>query len=278
MTKTDVEGGKCFPSLSLIGAGRLGLALESRLRFKGANVPLWSRRYESAARPSPPSTGDGNVVSFETVAKSDVLLSAIPNQALLRLTARQQLRTFDGVVFAMGIDTSVQCIREVLSQALVIRLSPAIPAGGGEITSVGLLDATASNDPRLGVAKAALELLGPVTWIDEEALYDLTTLLAGPLLTLLKSAISRTVEASLEAHQLPIQAKGELERTVFKELVRRSLGSSESTQQAEKERATPGGVTEIALRHKEQLSGQLLGIVELMLDRMANLRAEQRSQ
>jgi len=119
-----------------------------------------------------------------------------------------------------------------------------------------------------------LELLGTVTWIDQEALYDLTVLLAGPLLTLVKSAISRTVEISLGASQLPGQFKEDLDRIVFNELVRRSLGRSEFAQKAEKERSTPGGVTEIALRQTEQLSGELLRVVKLMLDRMAHLRED----
>ncbi|WP_439402532.1 hypothetical protein ACNJYA_08845 [Bradyrhizobium sp. DASA03068] len=86
-----------------------------------------------------------------------------------------------------------------------------------------------------------------MTWIDEEALYDLRTLLAGPLLTLLRSALSRTVEKSLEAGRLPIQFKDELQDILFKQLVRRSLGSNKSSQRAESERSTPGGVTEVAL-------------------------------
>ncbi|MFB6465058.1 hypothetical protein [Bradyrhizobium tunisiense] len=213
-------------------------------------------------------------MTFGSVAKLDVLFSAIPNRALLHLSSDQRWRTFNGVIFAMGIDAQVQRVRETLAQALVVRLSPAIPQGGGEIASIGLLDASALGDRRLDLARAALELLGPVTWIDEEALYDLTTLLAGPLLTVLKSAISRTVEISLKASGLPSQFKDELEHIVFKELMRRSLGSSESSRRAERERSTPGGVTETALDRREQLSGELFGIVELMLDRMAHLRQE----
>lgn len=273
MTAANARGEDFFHRVSILGAGRLGLALAGRLRSMGADVSLWSRRYETGGvQPSPLGNGAYGIATFDSVIKYGVLISAIPNKALLHLSSDWRLRHFNGVVFAMGIDTHVQRVREVLAQALVIRLSPAIPQGGGEITSVGLLDASALGDPRLNVARAALELLGAVTWIDQEALYDLTTLLAGPLLTLVKSAISRTVESSLEASRLPGQFKEELDRIVFKELVRRSLGSSEFAQRAEEERSTPGGVTELALRHREQLSGELLRVVELMLDRMAQLR------
>ncbi|WP_189562150.1 hypothetical protein [Mesorhizobium sp. M2A.F.Ca.ET.037.01.1.1] len=278
MIKTNAGDNESSQRVSILGAGRLGSALEGRLKSMGADVRVWSRRYESGDQPSLSSSGASGQEMFQRAAESNVLLSAIPNQALLALASRQQLRTFDGVVFAMGIDTTIQSVREVLARALVLRLSPAIPQVGGEITSIGLLDAHAANDPRVDLAKATLGLLGPVTWIDEEVLYDLTTLLAGPLLTLLKSTISQTVEASLRTHRLPYQFKDELERVVLKELVRRLVGSSESSQQAERERSTPGGVTEIALRHSEQISSQLLDIVELMLERMAHLRHQWTSQ
>ncbi|UPJ76868.1 hypothetical protein [Bradyrhizobium sp. 187] len=260
-------------SVAILGAGRLGLALASRLNSIGVDVPLWSRRYANGAPPS--SIGrDYRLVAFDSVATFDVLFSAIPNQALLHLSSDHRWRSFNGVIFAMGIDAQVQRVREVFAQALVVRLSPAIPQGGGEIVSVGLLDAPALGNCRLNSARAALELLGPVTWIDEEALYDLTTLLAGPLLTLLKSAISRTIEISLEARHYPRHFQGELEQLVFTELARRSLGSSDSSQIAEKERSTPAGVTEVALGRRERLGRELFGIVELMLDRMAHLREE----
>ncbi|WP_394890026.1 NAD(P)-binding domain-containing protein [Mesorhizobium sp. AaZ16] len=272
MIKTDASVDEYLNRVGILGAGRLGSALASRLGSTGANVPLWSRRHERGDQLIPQGGEACGAVDFDTIAKSYVLLSAIPNQALLQLSSRQRLRNFDGVVCAMGIDTSVRCVREAFPQALVLRLSPGIPQAGGDITSVGLLDAYALRDSRVDVAKAVLELLGPVVWIDEENLYDLTSLLAGPLLTLLKSAISRTVEVSLEANGLPSQFKEELERIVFNELARRSLGISEGSRQVERDRATPGGVTEVALRHQEQISGQLLGIVELMLKRMARLR------
>ncbi|MER9076828.1 hypothetical protein NKH80_29475 [Mesorhizobium sp. M0904] len=278
MIKSDASVDEYFNRVGILGAGRLGSALASRLESRGANVALWSRRYESGDQLIARGGEASGAVDFGIIAKSYVLLSAIPNQALLHLSSRPRLRNFDGVVCAMGIDTSVRCVRETLPQALVVRLSPGIPQEGGHITSVGLLDAHALRDSRTHVAKAVLELLGPVVWIHEEHLYDLTTLLAGPLLTLLKSAISRTVEASLKANGLPSQFKDEVESIVFNELARRSLGSSEGSQQVESDRATPGGVTEVALRHKEQISGQLLGIVELMLKRMARLRDDWKSE
>ncbi|MCK1738294.1 hypothetical protein IVA79_30935 [Bradyrhizobium sp. 138] len=261
--------------LGILGAGRLGSALASRLKSLGLDVPLWSRRHENGAQLRAITAGTYLPVSFDRLAEVDVLFSAIPNQALLRLPSHERWRSFNGVIFASGIDSQVQRVREVLSQALVVRLSPAIPPGGGEIACIGLLDASALADHRLDLARAASELLGPVTWIDEEALYDLTTLLAGPLLTLLRSALSRTVEKSLEAGRLPIQFKDDLQDILFKQLVRRSLGSNMSSQRAESERSTPGGVTEVALGRREHLSGELFGIVELMLRRMTHLRKEQ---
>lgn len=127
----------------------------------------------------------------------------------------------------------------------------------------------------LGFGKSSFRVAWTVTWIDEEALYDLTTLLAGPLLTLLRSALSRTVEKSLEAGLPPIQFKDELQDIVFKQVVRRSLGGNESSQRAESERSTPGGVTEVAIGRGDHLSDELLGIVKLMLHRMTHLRKEQ---
>lgn len=274
MTTANARGDEFSHRIGILGAGRLGLALATRLKSMGADVPLWSRRYENGAQLSSIAAGTYGAVSFDHVASADVLFSAIPNQALFGLSSDERWRSFNGVIFTLGIDAQVQRVRGVLPQALVLRLSPAIPPGGGEIASIGLLDASALADHRLDLARAASELLGPVTWIDEEALYDLTTLLAGPLLTLLKSALSRTVEKSLEAGRLPIQFKDELLDIVFKQLVRRSLGSNESSQRAEGERSTPGGVTEVALGRREHLSGELLGIVKLMLDRITRLREE----
>ncbi|MCK1663478.1 hypothetical protein [Bradyrhizobium sp. 151] len=277
MTTVDARCDHFSHRVGILGAGRLGLLLASRLKSMGADVPLWSRRFENGAQLPSIAAATYKPVSSDYVAELDVLFSAIPNQALFRLSSDERWRSFNGVIFALGIDAQVQRVREFLPQALVVRLCPAIPPDGGEITSIGLLDASAVGDSRLDIGRAALDLLGPVTWIDEEALYDLTTLLCGPLLTLLKSAISRTIERSLEAGRLPTQLKDELQHIVFKQLVRRSLGSSGSTQRAERERSTPGGVTEVALGRREHLSGVLFGVVELMLDHMTHLREEQTS-
>ncbi|MDX8469720.1 hypothetical protein RFM26_28920 [Mesorhizobium sp. VK23B] len=213
------------------------------------------------------------MASIETVASSDVILSAIPNQALISLSP-QHLKGFSGVIAAMGIDAPVRWVRDALPHALVVRTSPAISQGSAEIRAIGLLDAELTGDPRLPRAKSALQTLGPVAWIEEEVLYDLTTLLAGPLLTLIKSAVSRTVEDSLETNHLPLKYKDELETVVLGELAKRSGASWEASGRAENERSTPGGVTEIALRHRDGLSCQLDLIVTRMLSHMSQLRNE----
>jgi len=127
MTTAGARGEEFFHRVGILGAGRLGLALANRLRFKGADVPLWSRRYETGVRQSPLDNEACGVVTFDSVINSDVLLSAIPNRALLDLSSDRRVRDFNGVVFAMGIDAKVQRVREVLTQALVIRFESGHP-------------------------------------------------------------------------------------------------------------------------------------------------------
>ncbi|WP_439402531.1 hypothetical protein ACNJYA_08840 [Bradyrhizobium sp. DASA03068] len=122
--------------LGILGAGRLGLALASRLKSLGLDVPLWSRRHETRAQLRAIAAGTYLPVRFGHLAKVDVLFSAILNQALFRLPSHEWWRSFNGVIFASGIDAKV---REVLPQALVVRLSPAIPPGVGEIACIGLV-------------------------------------------------------------------------------------------------------------------------------------------
>lgn len=152
---------ECSHRLGILGAGRLGLALASRLKSLGLDVPLWSRRHENSAQLRAIAAATYVPVPFDHLAEVDVLFSAIPNQALFRLPSNEWWRSFNGVIFALGIDAQVQRVREVLPQALVVRLSPAIPPGGGEIACIGLLDASAFADHRLDLARAASELLGP---------------------------------------------------------------------------------------------------------------------
>ncbi|MFA1621977.1 NAD(P)-binding domain-containing protein [Rhizobium mongolense] len=269
-----IETGRDENSLSfgILGAGRLGNALAKRLRSMGAPSPIWSRRYDSHDQVHQFGTRGYEVTPIETVASSNVVLSAIPNQALITLSTGP-LKGFSGVMVAMGIDAPAQWVRDALPDAMVIRTSPAVPTQrGGEIRMIGLLDEACSGDLRLGRARSALEALGSIAWIEHEVLYELTTLVAGPLLTLITSAVSRTVETSLEARRLPLEFKERVETIVLSELATRSLDRRECSLGIESERSTPGGVTEIALGHKEDLSIQLGTIVSLMQDRMSQLR------
>ncbi|ACL58849.1 pyrroline-5-carboxylate reductase family protein [Methylobacterium nodulans] len=257
-------------AVGVLGAGRLGDAVAARMREEGKQVVMWSRRFEDPA--SRPSAGRRSGDDLGAVIQSRVIFSAIPNQALVSLSKRGDLRSFDGVMFALGIDAEARIVRDALPNALVVRLSPAIPQDGGEVRSIGLLDNIARADPRVSLAIAALQPLGPASWIEEEQLYDLVTLLAGPLLTLIRSALTRTIEAGLAERGLTPAARDHVMDVVFNELTRRLRGRHDASKQAEGHRATPGGVTEVALSHSTQVSEQLGAIVDKMLGHMQRLR------
>ncbi|WP_026191120.1 hypothetical protein [Methylobacterium sp. WSM2598] len=257
-------------SVGVFGAGRLGDAVATRMREEGKHVIMWSRRFGDSA--SRPVAGKKSGNDFDDVIQSRVIFSAIPNQALVGLAEHRGLRSFDGVLFAMGIDSEVSIVRQALPNALVTRLSPAIPQDGGEVRSIGLLDNVVRADPRISSAIAALQPLGPTSWMEEEQLYDLMTLLAGPLLTLIRSSLARTIEDSLTERGLTPAALDGVMHVVFDELTRRLRGHHSASKQAEDHRATPGGVTEVALSYSTQVSAQLGAIVGKMLSHMQRQR------
>lgn len=84
MTMANARCDEFSHHLGILGAGRLGLALASRLKFLGLDVPLWSRRYENGAQLRAIAAGTHLPVSFDYLAEVDVLFSVIPYQALFR--------------------------------------------------------------------------------------------------------------------------------------------------------------------------------------------------
>lgn len=240
---------KPLPSLLLVGAGKMGMAMFEGWLADGLAPSV-------AVRPSPldlpaPHRHLASLAELGGFRPQVVVIAVKPQKAAQVLPELAPIVQSSGalVISVMaGIDTA-SLDRALGGGVSCIRAMPNTPAAIGRGVSLAYAPPGLGDDVRRGPRALATRLLaacGDVVWLEEEAQMDPATAISGcgPAYVFL---LAELLEAAAVAHGLPAP--------IARQLARRTISGSgglldlRSTDAAELRRAvtSPNGVTERAL-------------------------------
>jgi pyrroline-5-carboxylate reductase len=252
--------------LGILGAGRLGRAIGLRWQsIEKQKIDVWSRRFEVGDGAPSVSADDLPfvVAPIASVMSAETVFAALPSSALAALAARHRSITeFSGTLLVTGIDLPLEAIQRLTPAALVVRVVPALLSSPRFISSL-VLDCHYAG-PRWQRAKAVLEMLGPIEYLDDEQAFESIMYLTSPFPVVLRNALADAVAGVLTQRRVDPKWQPLAERVLWDALSSVASGRAQSDS-LEGAVATPGGVTAAGIHEVPTISRVLQDALQIMM-------------
>jgi pyrroline-5-carboxylate reductase len=252
--------------LGIIGAGRLGGAVALRWWHVKKEKPLlWSRRFDVPSECGATMADDlpFELASITSVMSAKTVVVALPSSALSELAARNRWITeFSGALLVTGIDLPLQAIQSFVSSAVVVRVIPSLLSLPSSIPAL-VLDRNYTG-ARWESAKAVLQILGPIEFMDDEHAFESIMYFTSPFPVVLRNAVADAVSGALARRNIDPKWQQLGERVLWDALSSMNLRQMKSDLM-ESQVKTPGGVTAAGLCEVPAISRVLQHALQKMI-------------